>query len=501
MRYHISTNFFKKKYSDCLVFGIFDDLQLCESVKVIDSGSDGYVSRLIKDNEISGQINESLLLHSIPNFQKLKILFLGCGKKERFNINLYQKLFKTSINIIKKLSVKALIYFVTDFHIKNINTYWKIRHAVSEIQDNLYSFKNFKTSNNKNKFKISLEDIYFYLSDHDEINSGNNAIQHGYAISKGKKIARDLSNMPPNICNSSYLADQAMKLSQYYPDLIDVEIINDIDMNKLGMNAYLSVGKGSKNKSLMSIIKYHGISFSQCKNIILIGKGVTFDSGGISIKTSRDLDEMKFDMSGAAIVFGLMSIISDLKLPLNIIGILAGSENMVSSMSFRPGDILTTMSGKTVEILNTDAEGRLILCDVLTYVERFSPEVVIDIATLTGACVVALGHHTTGLLSNNDILAKDLQKASKQTRDLIWRMPLFEEYYKDLDSNVADMANVGTNSAGMITAACFLSKFSQKYAWAHLDVAGTAWISGKNKGSTGRPINLLTQFLLNKLYK
>jgi len=499
MKYHISTEFLELENSVCLVFGIFEDLKLSESILKIDFQSGGYINKLIKNKDITGQFNKFLLLHSIPNFYKTKVLFLGCGNKKFFNVNIYKKLFNLSFKIIKDLSINTVKYFLTDLDIQNSNVYWKIRFAISELQNCLYSFKIFKTYDNKQENETSFNKVYFHVLFKSDVNCGKNAIKHESAISLGKKLSKDLSNMPPNICNPSYLADQVIKLSQKYPNIITTDIINHKDMKKLKMNAYLSVGKGSKNKSLMSVIKYIGTTDTNIKNIVFIGKGVTFDSGGVSIKPSSHLDEMKFDMSGAAIVFGLMSVLSELKLPLNVIGILAGSENMVGGKAFRPGDILTTMSGKTVEILNTDAEGRLILCDVLTYVKRFNPGIVIDIATLTGACVVALGNHITGLLSNNQDLIQSLKIASVQTEDLIWEMPLYKEYDEDLKSEIADMTNVGKNSAGMITAACFLSKFSQEYVWAHLDIAGTAWASGKNKGSTGRPIDLLSQFLLNQV--
>lgn len=498
MKYNIQTLFLEKQHSDCFVFGIFEDFKLCFSIKKIDKDSNGYINQLIKNKDFFGKFNESLFLYSIPNVYSTKIILLGCGRRKDLNADRYKQLFQTSIKIIKNLSLKTITYFLTELNIEGIDIYWKVRFAISAIEDSLYSFKNFKTYTNKKKITSLIDSINFSVFSDNDIVLGNNAIKYGLAISKGKKISKDLSNMPPNICNPTYLATKAIELSQNYPNCITIDIVNYQDMKNLGMNAYVSVGMGSNNKSLMSIIKYKGSTDNKVKNIVLIGKGVTFDAGGISIKPSSKLDEMKFDMSGASIVFGLMSIVAELQLPLNLIGVLAASENMVGSKSFRPGDILTTMSGKTVEILDTDAEGRLILCDVLTYVDKFNPDIVLDIATLTGACVVALGTYVTGVLSNNKNLVQDLQRSSNQTGDLIWEMPLFKEYYKDLNSNIADMTNIGNNSAGMITAACFLSNFAKKYIWAHLDIAGTAWISGKNKGSTGRPIDLLSQFLINQ---
>ena len=302
--------------------------------------------------------------------------------------------------------------------------------------------------------------------------------------------------MPPNICNPAYLAEQAQILANDY-DNVSTQIVGEQEMEELGMGSYLAVGRGSVNESLMSIIKYNGAG-DDSKPLVLIGKGLTFDSGGISLKPGAGMDEMKYDMGGAAGVLGAMHSLAELQLPINVIGILAGCENMPSSNAYRPGDILTTMSGQTVEVLNTDAEGRLVLCDALTYVERFDPELVIDVATLTGACVVALGAHATGLLSTHNPLAHELLNASEQSGDRAWRLPLWDDYQDQLESPFADFTNLGGKEAGTITAACFLSKFTKKYHWAHLDIAGTAWRGGKNKGSTGRPVSMLTQFLLNR---
>jgi leucyl aminopeptidase len=301
--------------------------------------------------------------------------------------------------------------------------------------------------------------------------------------------------MPPNICNPAYLASQARRLADAY-DNITTKVIGEQEMAELGMNSYLAVARGSDNEAMMAIIEYKGNG--DAKPVVLVGKGLTFDSGGISIKPAEGMDEMKYDMGGAASVLGTMHALAQLQLPINVIGVLAGCENMPGGNAYRPGDILTTMSGQTVEVLNTDAEGRLVLCDALTYVDRYDPETVIDVATLTGACIIALGHHTSGLLANHNPLAHELLNASEQAGDRAWRLPLFDEYQEQLESPFADMANIGGRPAGTITAAAFLSRFTKKYNWAHLDIAGTAWKSGKDKGSTGRPVPLLTQFLLNR---
>jgi leucyl aminopeptidase len=302
--------------------------------------------------------------------------------------------------------------------------------------------------------------------------------------------------MPPNICTPLYLAEQARALDERFAK-ISTEIIDDKQMAELKMDSYLAVAKGSENPPCISVIRYNG-GGSEQKPIVLVGKGLTFDSGGISLKPGENMDEMKYDMGGAASVYGTMKAVAELELPINVIGVLAGAENMPGGNAYRPGDILTTMSGQTVEVLNTDAEGRLVLCDVLTYVERFEPECVVDIATLTGACIMALGHNISGLMTPHKGLANELLNASNQASDKAWQLPMDDEFQKQLDSPFADMANIGGRPAGTITAACFLSRFTKNYNWAHLDVAGTAWRSGANKGATGRPVALLTQFLINR---
>jgi leucyl aminopeptidase len=281
---------------------------------------------------------------------------------------------------------------------------------------------------------------------------------------------------------------------------LTVQILEREEMQKLGMGSFLGVAQGSVQPPKLIVLQ-HLKGKKTDKPIVLVGKGITFDTGGISIKPGAEMDEMKYDMCGAASVLGTFKAIAEMDLPLNVVGIIPACENMPDGNAIRPGDVLTSMSGQTIEVLNTDAEGRLILCDALTYAEKFDPALVIDIATLTGACVIALGHHASGLFSNQDALAHELISAGEQALDRAWHMPLWEDYQPQLDSNFADMANIGGRAGGSITAACFLSRFTKKYHWAHLDVAGTAWKSGKEKGSTGRPVPLLTGFLKNRAEK
>ena len=321
------------------------------------------------------------------------------------------------------------------------------------------------------------------------------ALEQARAIALGMALVRDLGNLPPNICTPAYLADEARKLQTRFK--MKTTVLEVKDMEALGMGSLLSVARGSRQPAKLITIEYNG-GKAGAAPVALVGKGVTFDSGGISIKPSANMDEMKYDMCGAASVLGVLTAAAEMKLPINIVGVIPSTENLPDGNASKPGDIVTSMSGQTIEILNTDAEGRLILCDALTYTERFNPAVVIDIATLTGACVIALGAHATGLISNDDALADELLAAGTYTYDRAWRMPLWDEYQKQLDSNFADMANIGGREAGTITAACFLSRFTKKFKWAHLDIAGTAWKTGKDKGATGRPVPLLMQFLIGR---
>ena len=322
------------------------------------------------------------------------------------------------------------------------------------------------------------------------------AITDGEAIAAGVELARTLGNLPGNICTPSYLADQARELGKR-SKMLKVSVMDEAGMKKLGMGALLSVARGSREPARLISMVYSG-GASNDKPVVLVGKGVTFDSGGISIKPAAAMDEMKYDMCGAASVLGTLQACVEMQLPLNVVGVIPTTENLPDGNASKPGDIVTSMSGQTIEVLNTDAEGRLILCDALTYCEKYEPAVVIDIATLTGACVIALGAHAAGLLSNSDELAEALLAAGITAGDRAWRMPLWDDYQQQLDSNFADMANIGGREAGTITAACFLSRFASDYDWAHLDIAGVAWKGGKEKGATGRPVSLLTQFLLDR---
>ncbi|GAA0302917.1 leucyl aminopeptidase [Psychrosphaera haliotis] len=494
MEFSVKSGSPEKQRSACIVVGVYEPRRLSPVAEQLDQISEGYISNLLRRGDLEGKPGQVLLLHHVPNVLSERVLLVGCGKERELNERQYRQIIKKTIDTLNETGSMESVCFLTEMHVKGRDTYWKVRQAVEATMHSLYSFNQLKSK--KDEARRPLRKLVFNVPTRRELALGESAIEHSLAISNGSKMCRDVANMPPNICNPAYLADQGKTLEEF--DNVSVSTVGEKEMAELGMNSYLAVGRGSDNESIMTIIDYKGGNEGDAP-IVLVGKGLTFDSGGISIKPSAQMDEMKYDMGGAAGVLGAMRSLVELGLPLNVVGILAGCENMPSSNAYRPGDVLTTMSGKTVEVLNTDAEGRLVLCDALTYVERYDPELVIDVATLTGACVVALGKHATGLLSSHNPLAHELLNASEQSGDRAWRLPLWDEYQDQLESPFADFTNLGGRDAGTITAACFLSRFTKKYNWAHLDIAGTAWVSGgPNKGATGRPVPMLTQFLMNR---
>lgn len=494
MEFGVKSGSPEKQRSACIVVGVYEPRRLTPIAEQIDAKSDGYISNLIRRGDLEGKAGQMLLLHNVPNLLAERVLLVGCGKERELDERQYKQIVAKTIKTLNETGSMEAISFLTELHVKGRDTYWKVRQAIEAANDSVYTFLQLKTK--KGEPRRPLRKLVFNLSSRKDLSLGERAIEHAQAISKGVKLAKDVSNMPPNICNPQYLNDQALELANTYESLT-VDTIGELEMEALQMNSYLSVGRGSHNESIMSVITHNGGKEGDAP-IVLVGKGLTFDSGGISIKPGEAMDEMKYDMCGASSVLGTMQAIAELNLPINIIGVVAGCENMPDANAYRPGDVLTTMSGQTVEVLNTDAEGRLVLCDALTYVERFEPDCVIDIATLTGACVIALGKHASGVMSQHNPLAHEILNASEQSSDKAWRLPLWDEYQEQIESPFADMANIGGRPAGTITAGCFLSRFTKKYNWAHIDIAGTAWVSGANKGATGRPVPMLTQFLMNK---
>jgi leucyl aminopeptidase len=488
----------EKQRSACVIVGLFESRRLSTTAKAIDLASKKYLSNILKRGDIDGKVGQSLLLHSIPGIASSRVLLIGCGKEKDLGPSHYRKIVTNSINKLKTTGATEAVSCLSELNIKtgddSNDKYWKIRQIVEISHSALYQFNQLKSKNKKPKNK--LRKLVIMVPERKDFAAGGQAIKDGTAIANGVSLARDLANLPANICTPSYLADQAKKLGKTQKS-IKVTVLDEAAMKKLGMGSLLSVSQGSRQPAKLISMEYKGGKKGD-KPVVLVGKGVTFDTGGISIKPSAAMDEMKFDMCGAASVFGTITAITEMGLPINVVGVVPTVENMPGGEATRPGDIYTSMSGQTIEVLNTDAEGRLILCDALTYSQRFDPAVVIDIATLTGACVIALGKHASGLLSNHDPLAKEILNAGENAGDRAWQLPLWDEYQKQIDSPFADMANIGGREAGTITAACFLSRFTKKFHWAHIDIAGTAWLTGKNKGATGRPVPMLVQYLIDQ---
>jgi leucyl aminopeptidase len=494
MEYSIKSGSPEKQRASCIVVGIFSNKRLSTAAKAIDKASDGYISNLMRRGDFNADLGENLMLFGVPNLISDRILLVGCGKERDFDANAFDKVIRQSTTTLQQSGATEVVTYLTELALKKYEVDWKIRRAILITETALYNFHKLKSK--KKDTRRPLKRLILSVPTRRDLAIGEQAIREGMAIADGVRLTKDLANLPGNICKPEYLAEQARVLEKTY-DQIKTTVLNEKDMDKLGMGAFLAVGRGSVNPPRLITMEYSGGGKKE-KPIVLVGKGITFDSGGISIKPSAGMDEMKYDMGGAATVFGVIRACREMQLPINVVGVVAAAENMPDGNASRPGDVVTTMSGQTVEILNTDAEGRLVLCDTLTYADKFNPDVVIDMATLTGACIVALGHHASGLMSNHSPLAHDLLNAGKASFDRAWELPLWDDYQEQLDSNFADIANIGGRSAGTITAGCFLSRFTKKYRWAHLDIAGTAWVSGKEKGATGRPVPLIMQYLLEK---
>ncbi|MFT7299561.1 MAG: leucyl aminopeptidase [Porticoccus sp.] len=485
----IACNLLTKK-TDCLVITLGSDGEDNSTLQSIDEATDGLVSRLKKSGDIKNTIGSSLLINEPTGLAADRLLILGCSK----NTLNEQSFLEFTSGLAKKLTtlpINTACVSLDGLQVDSRDEAWQAQHLSHKLGEASYLFNPF---NSKKKKITSLKQVTLATTSRKGLDTLKKKLNVGSAIAHGVNLARELGDLPGNICTPSYLASQARTLSKKHPKL-SCKVLNEKQMKVLGMNALLSVTAGTDEPAKMVVLEYRGGEPSE-KPIVLVGKGVTFDSGGISLKPGAAMDEMKYDMCGAASVLGTFTTLVETELPINVVGIIPTVENMPSGTATKPGDIVKSMSGQTIEVLNTDAEGRLILCDALTYAGRYKPKSVIDIATLTGACVMALGSHASGVLSNDDALAAQLETAGQTSGDRVWRLPLWSEYDKQLKSNFADMANIGGRSAGTITAACFLGRFTKNYQWAHLDIAGTAWNSGDNKGATGRPVPLLTQYLL-----
>ncbi|MBT3276794.1 MAG: leucyl aminopeptidase [Candidatus Thioglobus sp.] len=445
--------------------------------------ADDNVQQLIKLNHFESKPGSTLLLSLVKGFKAKQVLVVGLGELPNSAKN-YIKALTSASAILNSTQAKSAM--IEQVEIEGFDQGWRHRMSARVLKDSGYKVQQVGVQGQDDPLEnIAIQSTY---------NDAHELLQ-GRSIASGMRLTRHLGDLPPNICTPTYLAQTAQELANEFN--LDCEVLEEADMRKLGMGSLLSVSKGSIEAPKLISLSYRGDGDS--KPIVLVGKGVTFDSGGISLKPGAGMDEMKYDMCGAASVLGAMRAIAEIKPKINLTIVVPAVENMPAHNASKPGDVVTSMSGQTIEILNTDAEGRLILCDALTYVEKFNPEVVIDAATLTGAVIVALGKHHCGLMANDQELADDLLTAGKVSLDSAWQLPLDDEYDELLKSNFADMGNIGGREAGTVTAACFLARYTKKYRWAHLDIAGTAWVSGAKKGATGRPVPLLTQYILDQV--
>ena len=491
MEFSIKQGSPEKLKSGCVVVGVFDGGKLSKAAQVLDKAAKHALSDVIARGDMSGKSASTLLLQKLPGVLAERVLLVGLGKPAELDNRSSVDILRAAFKALHATSAKDAVLFVTDDGVGK-DAAWVLKQAVLAAADGAYRADSLKSKPAK---AATLKQITFVTLDK-PATPLKNTIAQAAAVARGMELTKDLGNLPANICTPSYLAAKALALAKAHKS-IKTTVLEKKDMEKLGMGSFLSVTRGSVQPPKLITLEYTGAAKTQAP-IALVGKGITFDTGGISLKPGADMDEMKYDMSGAGTVLGTLQAIAEMGLPINVVGVIPTCENMPSGTATKPGDIVTSMSGQTIEILNTDAEGRLILCDALTYTAKFKPDTVIDIATLTGACVIALGNIASGMFANEDKLAKELVAAGEQSHDRVWQLPLWEDYQPLLDSNFADMANIGGRAGGTITAACFLARFTKEYRWAHLDIAGTANKSGKDKGATGRPVPLLTQFLINR---
>lgn len=480
----------------CLILGVQNGNQLTPSGIQLDKQSGGYLSRILSRGDLRSEMGSTLLLTNIQNLSCERLLLVQCGIAID-DQQTYRKLLIKLIAALQQNNIKEAHSFLTEIPVPHEDITWKINQTIEINGAAHYKFDQLKSNKDNTQ---TLQKLSFEIAKEEDRILAEQAVRYGEALVDAMNWAKNLGNLPSNICTPTYLAEQTMALSKQYSS-IKTNIIDEKEMETLGMGALLAVTKGSTQPAKLIVCEYHGTNTATAP-VVFVGKGVTFDTGGISLKQPPYMDEMKFDMCGGASVLATLKAAAHLKLPINIVSIVPATENCPDGNATKPGDIVKTLSGQTVEILNTDAEGRLILCDALTFAAKFNPDVVIDVATLTGAVIMAFGHILSGIFSNNDELNNALMNAGENSGDRLWRLPLLKDYDEMINSNFADMSNIAChNDAKCIIAAMYLARFTQNFKWAHLDVAGTAFIGGKEKGSTGRPIPLLLQYLWNRCQK
>ena len=482
LEFHRLTQRPKDVAASLVIVGVLEERMLTSAAAELDAASGGLLKRLMESGDVNGRVGSTALLHQIQGLSAPRVMVVGLGEQRRFDAARFLRATREAHKALKSLPIETAASYLTEVDVPKKDGDWKLLQSALAAD---YAAYKYTATLKTNPERTELKSVLFSAS-------GDSAIlERASAIAAGVRLARELGNLPPNICNPAYLAEQAYDLARRRPE-VKVTVVEREEMQTLGMGALLAVAQGSENPPKLVVMDYAGAAG---KPVVLVGKGITFDTGGIDIKPAAGMEEMKFDMCGAAAVFGVIEAAAALKLPLHIVGITPAAENMPDGRSYRPSDVIKTMAGHQVEILNTDAEGRLILCDALTYAQRFEPATLIDIATLTGACVVALGAHASGLMSRDDDLAHELLIAGEQSYDRAWRLPLWEDYQSQLETGFADFANIGGKYAGAITAGCFLARFTEGQRWAHLDIAGTAWETGRKGTATGRPVAMLMQWL------
>lgn len=495
MEFSVQTANPAKAETPCLLVPVYKGGDFLPTVAKLDDASERLIGQLLERGDFDAALGNVQLVPFAPGLGAERILLVGLGEREKCQEAAFIKALDAAMTTLVKLPIDEASVVFGDVPLADRDAAWKARKVMEAAERAIYRFDQFKSSPAP---APNLAKLTLIITDADAVPQAKQGALVGNAIGQGINYTRTLGNLPGNVCTPSYLAEQAEQLGRDSQGALEIEILDEEALEALGAGSLLSVGRGSKEPTRLIVMKYQGAEESEEAPHVLVGKGITFDTGGISLKPGESMDEMKFDMCGAASVFGTVKAVLAIKPKLNLVFIVAAAENMPDGNATKPGDIIKTLKGLTVEVLNTDAEGRLVLCDALTYAERFTPASVVDIATLTGAVIIGLGHHATGLLSNDDDLALDLLDAGEAAWDRAWHLPLWDEYQEQLESNFADLANIGGRPAGTITAACFLSRFADHFPWAHLDIAGTAWHSGKQKGATGRPVGLLTQYLLDR---
>ncbi len=477
--------------TDCIVVGSFADKSLTPAGQALDKAADGRLTALLERGDVAGKTGKTTLLHDVAGVAAPRVLVIGLGDKAKFGVPQYLKAAADAVRALKGGGASSALFTLSELAVPGRDPAWNVRQAIIAAAHAGYRYT--ATLGDKNKAKSDDSGLKSFAVAGDD----TAALAQGKAIAEGVRFARDLGNLPPNICTPDYIAAQAVKFAA--DNGAESEILDEQQMEKLGMGSLLAVARGSANRPRLVVLKWNG--GGDAKPYALVGKGITFDTGGVNLKTQGGIEEMKFDMCGGATVLGTFVAAVRMKLPINLVAVVPAVENAIDGNAYRPSDVITSMSGKTIEVGNTDAEGRLILCDALTWVQQHEPQAIVDVATLTGACMVALGQHASGLMSKHDDLAEELLAAGEHVFDRAWRLPLWDEYQPMLDSTFADVYNIGGRWAGAITAGCFLSRFTEGQRWAHLDIAGSGSSSGKTGMATGRPVGLLSQWLMAQAEK